>query len=142
MPKPADEVGGDGFDLALDDDTLQWALIDAMGHELTAVTMTTLVVSSYRRVRCADVDLPDLPDLYAATDSVLSSQFGTDRFVTAQMARPSVSRGELRRVDDGRRAPLCDRGGREEGELTNPTTLPVGFGGRTPRGQHCAVATR
>jgi serine phosphatase RsbU (regulator of sigma subunit) len=127
--EPAYDVAGDSFDYALNDDILHLAMIDAMGHGLGAALMSTLAVGAYRHARRLDVGLDGL---YAAMDKAISSQFGADKFVTAQMARLDVGSGLLQWVNAGHPAPLLLRGGRIVAELESPTTLPVGFGGATP----------
>jgi serine phosphatase RsbU (regulator of sigma subunit) len=127
--EPAYDVAGDSFDYALNDDVLHVAMIDAMGHGLAAAQMATLAVGAYRHARRFDVGLADL---YTAMDEAVASQFGTDRFVTAQMARLDVGSGVLQWVNAGHPSPLLLRDHRVVAELDSPTTLPVGFGGATP----------
>ena len=127
--EPAYDVAGDSFDYALNDDVLHVAMIDAMGHGLGAALMATLAVGAYRHARRFDVGLDGL---YAAMDEAIASQFGADRFVTAQMARLDVTSGRLQWVNAGHPAPLLLRGHRVVNQLDSPTTLPVGYGGATP----------
>jgi serine phosphatase RsbU (regulator of sigma subunit) len=100
-----------------------------MGHGLDAAVMATLAIGSYRHARRVGVGLEDL---YAAMDRALSSQFGADRFATAQMARLNVDSGQLRWVNAGHPSPLLLRAGRVAQVLESPPTLPVGFGGARP----------
>jgi len=104
-------------------------MIDAMGHGLGAALMSTLAIGAYRHARRFDVGLEDL---YAAMDKAIASQFGTDRFATAQMARLDIRSGLMQWVNAGHPAPLLLRNHRIVAELTSPTTLPVGYGGATP----------
>jgi serine phosphatase RsbU (regulator of sigma subunit) len=127
--EPAYDVAGDSFDYALNDDILHVAMIDAMGHGLSAAVMATLAVGAYRHARRFDVGLEDL---YAAMDEAVASQFAPDQFATAQMARLDVSTGLLQWVNAGHPAPLLLRGHRVVTALDSPTTLPVGFGGAQP----------
>lgn len=127
--EPAYDVAGDSFDYALNDDVLHVCIIDAMGHGLDAAVMATLAIGAYRHARRIDVDLEDL---YAAMDKALASQFGPERFATAQMARLDVDSGRLRWVNAGHPSPLLIRDGRVARELESPPTLPVGFGGARP----------
>jgi len=127
--EPAYEVAGDSFDYALNDDILHVAMIDAMGHGLGAAHMATLAVGAYRHARRLGVGFEGL---YAAMDEAIASQFGPDKFATAQMARLDVGSGLLQWVNAGHPAPLLIRDGRVVAELDSPTTLPVGFGGATP----------
>ncbi len=127
--EPAYDVAGDSFDYVLNDHVLHVAMIDAMGHGLGAAHMSTLAIGAYRHARRFDVGLEDL---YAAMDKAIASQFGTDQFATAQMARLDIRSGLLQWVNAGHPAPLLLRNHRIVAELTSPTTLPVGFGGATP----------
>lgn len=127
--EPAYDVAGDSFDYALNDDVLHVCIIDAMGHGLNAAVMATLAIGAYRHARRIGVDLENL---YAAMDKALASQFGPERFATAQMARLDVDSGRLRWVNAGHPSPLLVRAGRVTRELESPTTLPVGFGGAQP----------
>ena len=127
--EPAYDVAGDSFDYALNDNILHLAMIDAMGHGLSAAVMATLAVGAYRHARRLNVGLEGL---YAAMDEAITAQFGADRFVTAQMARLDVGTGILQWVNAGHPAPLLLREHRVVAELDSPTTLPVGFGGATP----------
>jgi serine phosphatase RsbU (regulator of sigma subunit) len=127
--EPAYDVAGDSFDYALNDDILHVAMIDAMGHGLSAAVMATLAVGAYRHARRFDVGLEDL---YAAMDEAVASQFAPDQFATAQMARLDVTSGLLQCVNAGHPAPLLLRGHRVVAALDSPTTLPVGFGGALP----------
>lgn len=127
--EPAYDVAGDSFDYALNDDVLHLCIIDAMGHGLDAALMATLAIGAYRHARRTDVDLADL---YAAMDAAIADQFDPDRFATAQMARLDVTTGLMRWVNAGHPPPLLIRDRRIVGELDNPPTLPLGFGGATP----------
>jgi serine phosphatase RsbU (regulator of sigma subunit) len=127
--EPAYDVAGDSFDYALNDDILHLAMIDAMGHGLSAAVMATLAIGAYRHARRFDAGLDDL---YAAMDTAIAEQFPADQFATAQMARLDVRSGRLQWVNAGHPAPLLVRGHRVVATLDSPTTLPVGFGGATP----------
>jgi hypothetical protein len=127
--EPAYDVGGDIFDYALNDDVLHVAIIDAMGHGLSAAVMATVAVAAYRHARRSDVDLADL---YAAIDRAIAGQFDQDSFATAQMARLDVGSGLLQWVNAGHPHPLLLRNRRVVRTLHSPTTLPAGIGGATP----------
>jgi len=127
--EPAYDVGGDIFDYALNDDILHVAIIDAMGHGLSAAVMATVAVAAYRHARRSDVDLVDL---YAAIDTAIAGQFDQDSFATAQMARLDVGTGLLQWVNAGHPHPLLLRNRRVVRTLHSPTTLPAGVGGAAP----------
>ncbi|MEU9381172.1 PP2C family protein-serine/threonine phosphatase [Streptomyces sp. NPDC048279] len=48
---PADQAAGDSYDYALDQDTLHLSLTDAMGHDVNAALMATLLVNASRGAR-------------------------------------------------------------------------------------------
>ncbi|MFF4014487.1 PP2C family protein-serine/threonine phosphatase [Streptomyces sp. NPDC001843] len=128
--EPAYNVAGDSFDYALNDSILHVAVIDAMGHDLDAATMATVAIGAYRHARRGDISLAEK---YAFMDQAVTRQFGPDHFVTAQMMHLNVVSGHLEWVNAGHPAPLLIRDHRVAQALHSPTTLPVGFGGETPR---------
>ncbi|WUH91970.1 serine/threonine-protein phosphatase [Streptomyces sp. NBC_00433] len=127
--EPAYDVAGDSFDYALNGDVLHLAMIDAMGHGLSAAVMATAAIGAYRHSRRSDVGLSGI---YAYMDEVIAEQFGPEQFVTAQMMRLNVATGHLQWVNAGHPWPLLIRGDEVVGELEGSTTLPVGFGGQEP----------
>lgn len=127
--EPAYDVAGDSLDYALNDDILNMAVIDAMGHGLNASLLATLAVTAYRHARRQDVGLERL---YAVMDGAIEEQFGPDQFVTAQMMQLDVGTGHMDWVNAGHPSPLLIRGHRVIQTLDSPGTLPVGFGGASP----------
>ncbi|MHB1474141.1 MAG: hypothetical protein ACYDDU_21225 [Dermatophilaceae bacterium] len=61
--EPAYDVAEDSFDYALNNNVRHVAMIDAMGHGLSAAVMATLARGAYRHARLLDVGLDGL---YAA----------------------------------------------------------------------------
>ena len=51
--EPASSVGGDTFDYNLDRDALHLSITDAVGHEVEAALLATLLVASFRNGRRA-----------------------------------------------------------------------------------------
>src|SRR5215203_1207 len=49
--EPASSVGGDTFDYTLDRDSLQVSITDAVGHQVSAALLATLLVGSLRNGR-------------------------------------------------------------------------------------------
>ena len=49
--EPANAVGGDTFDYSLDRDTLHVSITDAVGHDVHAALLATLLVGSLRNGR-------------------------------------------------------------------------------------------
>jgi len=128
--EPAYDVAGDSFDYALNDDDLQLAIVDAMGHGLDAAVLATVAIAAYRHASRVNVDLPDF--YYAAMDRAIAGQFDEEHFVTV-MAHLDVGSGRLRWVNAGHPHLLLLRGRRVVGALDIPTTLPIGFGGADPQ---------
>jgi serine phosphatase RsbU (regulator of sigma subunit) len=133
--EPAYAVGGDAFDYAINQMTAHVAVLDAMGHGLDAAVMSTVALSSYRHGRRLDAPVTDL---YTLVDSEFTRQFssdqhGGDKFVTAQFATLDLPTGRLNLVNAGHPSPLHIRGSRVIGEISGPTTLPVGLGGEPPQ---------
>lgn len=127
--EPAYDVAGDSFDYALNGDLLHVAMIDAMGHGLSAAVMATAAIGAYRHARRSHVELPGI---YTYMDEVIAEQFGPEQFVTAQMIRLDIATGHLQWVNAGHPWPLLIRDDEVVGELQGATTLPVGFGGQQP----------
>src|SRR3954471_21135929 len=59
LAEPAYELGGDAFDYAVNDATAHVAVLDAMGHGLTAAGLTSFAISAYRQHRIAGSSLSD-----------------------------------------------------------------------------------
>ncbi|WP_420707722.1 PP2C family protein-serine/threonine phosphatase [Streptomyces sp. NRRL F-5135] len=57
--EPADHVGGDTFDYVIDRDTVQLSVTDAMGHDVDAALLATLLVGALRRARRAGAGLAE-----------------------------------------------------------------------------------
>lgn len=134
--EPAYDVAGDSFDYAYNGDTLHLAMIDAMGHGLSAATMATVAIGAYRHARRTSIELSEI---YAFMDRAVADQFAPDHFVTAQMMRLDTTTGNLQWVNAGHPAPMLIRGHRVVHRLDSPTTLPVGFGGSEPQVSELAL---
>ena len=57
--EPAGNVGGDTFDFAVERDTLHLSITDAMGHEVEAAVLATVLVGALRNARRAGVGLAE-----------------------------------------------------------------------------------
>lgn len=123
--EPAYEVAGDTFDYAVDETVLHVALFDAMGHGLEASRMSNLALGAYRNGRRSGAGL--VPT-FLAVDAVVAAEFGTERFVTGQLATLELATGRLQVLSAGHPAPLLLRGGRVVGEMRCDTWLPFGLG--------------
>ncbi|HUH06668.1 MAG TPA: PP2C family protein-serine/threonine phosphatase [Egibacteraceae bacterium] len=126
MLEPSYRIGGDSFDYALNGDLAHLAILDAMGHGISASLLAAFAVSAYRHSRRGG---DTLEEVYRSVDAALTVQFGTERFVTAQFAALDCATGELRWVNAGHPPPLLIRDGRVVGSMTCPPSLPLGLGG-------------
>ena len=121
--EPAHEIGGDAFDYSLNEDVAHVAIIDAMGHGLTATLPAAVCLGSFRHSRRHGLTLEET---YTAA-TVALEHFAADLFVTAQLATLDLAGGHLRLLNAGHPPPLLVRGGRVVGEVRCPPSLPVGL---------------
>jgi serine phosphatase RsbU (regulator of sigma subunit) len=124
--QPSYEVGGDGFDYAMNGHVLHVAIIDAMGHGLEASLLAAIALGAYRNGRRHG---DALEDIFTLMDETIATQFGIERFVTALLAELDVDTGVLRWINAGHPAPLLVRGRQVVGSLHCEPTTPIGFGG-------------
>ncbi|HVA59403.1 MAG TPA: PP2C family protein-serine/threonine phosphatase [Mycobacteriales bacterium] len=124
--QPAYEVGGDCFDYAVNGDTLDFAVFDAMGHGLESSQLAHLAVSSYRNSRRSG---RDLPATCQALDAAIASRGRGEAFVTCLLGRLDLVTGKLTRINMGHPLPLLVRDGKVVGPLACKPTLPAGLGG-------------
>jgi serine phosphatase RsbU (regulator of sigma subunit) len=82
--EPANAVGGDTFDYSLDRDTLHVSITDAVGHDVHAAMLATLLVSSLRNGRRRERGLLEQA---AAANDALAAHSGPGDFVTGQLVR-------------------------------------------------------
>lgn len=109
--EPAAEVAGDSFDFSLERDTLHLSITDAMGHDVGASVLATLLVGALRNARRAGTGLSEQARL---AHSALSDHAGTGRYVTGQVARIDLRTGTASIVNAGHPLPLRLRDGRVE----------------------------
>src|SRR5215218_1574444 len=88
--EPASSVGGDTFDYTLDRDHLQISITDAVGHQVAASLLATLLVGSLRNGRRKGLDLAD--QAAYANDSLLENA-APGQFVTGQIVRVDLHSG-------------------------------------------------
>ena len=127
--EPAYEVAGDAFDYALNGDTAHLAVIDPVGHDLTASVLAAVTVGSYRHSRRAGLDLADT---YAAMDQTIAGQFGGERFVTGQLAQLDCATGQLQWLNAGHPLPLLVRRAKVVDTLACRPVPPLGLGVAQP----------
>ncbi|MFI5892083.1 PP2C family protein-serine/threonine phosphatase [Actinoplanes sp. NPDC051513] len=122
--EPRCEVGGDGYDYAIDRSIARMSVFDAVGHGLRAGLAHTVATVSIRAARRAGGDLPAQA---AAADAALLEQFGAEaRFVTAILAELDMDTGSLRYINAGHPAPLLLRNGKYVKELPAGRRTPLG----------------
>ncbi|SDO19405.1 Serine phosphatase RsbU, regulator of sigma subunit [Klenkia soli] len=120
--EPAATVGGDTFDWSLDRHSLQVSITDAVGHDVAAALLATLLVGCLRNERRRGADLA--AQTRAANDAV--AQHGSHgQFVTGQVLRVDLTTGAALLVNAGHPAPLRLRDGVVE-ELELLVDLPFG----------------
>ncbi|GAA2652238.1 MULTISPECIES: PP2C family protein-serine/threonine phosphatase [Streptomyces] len=120
--EPADHVGGDTFDYVIDRDTVQLSVTDAMGHDVDAALLATLVVGALRRARRAGADL----DEQARQADQAMRDHGRSGYVTGQLLRISLLDGRAEFVNAGHPWPLWMRDGQVQ-EIVPEVDLPFGL---------------
>jgi serine phosphatase RsbU (regulator of sigma subunit) len=109
--EPASTVGGDTFDYNLDRETLHLSITDAVGHEVEAALLATLLVGSLRNGRRRGLDLRDQAD---TANDALAANTRPGEFVTGQLLRVDLRVGTATIVNAGHPLPLRLRNGRVE----------------------------
>src|SRR5215213_891394 len=109
--EPAGNVGGDTFDFALERGILHFSLTDAMGHEVAAALLATLMVGGLRNARRAGVGLAEQTRL---ANEGLTANAPQGGFVTGQVGRIDLRTGTATIVNAGHPLPLRLRDGRVE----------------------------
>ncbi|MGI5391881.1 PP2C family protein-serine/threonine phosphatase [Streptomyces sp. CA-251251] len=117
---PADDIGGDTYDYAVDQDVLHLSITDAMGHDTASALLATLTVNALRGARRAGRGLLD--QAYAAHQAITSHARG---MTTGQLLRIQLETGECELVNAGHPWPLRLRGDRVE-EVPLKVNMPFG----------------
>jgi serine phosphatase RsbU (regulator of sigma subunit) len=113
--EPASSVGGDTFDYTLDRHCLQLSITDAVGHQVSAALLATLLVGALRNGRRRGLDLGEQA-MYA--NDCLAENAPAGQFVTGQLMRVDLRTGSAAIVNAGHPFPLRLRAGKvEEVEL-------------------------
>jgi Stage II sporulation protein E (SpoIIE) len=126
--EPYDQVGGDGYDYAVDADRAHLAVFDAVGHDLAAGLTTTLAIAATRNARRAGEGLVTAA---VRADEAIADQQGT-QFATALLADLELGTGRLRYLNAGHPAPLLLRHGKMVKTLHSPIRVPLGLGHLAP----------
>jgi serine phosphatase RsbU (regulator of sigma subunit) len=109
--EPAASVGGDTFDYSLDRDTLLISITDAVGHQVAAALVATLLVGALRNARRKGLDLADQAR-YA--NDALAENAAPGQFVTGQLVQVDLRAATAVIVNAGHTLPLRLRDGRVE----------------------------
>lgn len=109
--EPAGNVGGDTFDFSLERDTLHLSMTDAMGHEVEAAVLATVLVGALRNARRAGAGLAEQAGTANAGLARFAQRGG---FVTGQLARVDLRSQTAIIVNAGHPPPLRVRDGRVE----------------------------
>jgi serine phosphatase RsbU (regulator of sigma subunit) len=109
--EPASSVGGDTFDYTLDRECLHLSITDAVGHQVPAALLATLLVGALRNGRRRGMDLAE--QARYANDS-LAEGADAGEFVTGQLVRVDLHAGTATVVNAGHVLPLRLRDGRVE----------------------------
>jgi serine phosphatase RsbU (regulator of sigma subunit) len=120
--EPAASVGGDTFDYTLDRNALQVSITDAVGHDVAASLLATLLVGSLRNGRRKGLGLGE--QACYANDS-LAENAPPGQFVTGQLLRVDLHTGAAVIVNAGHTLPLRLRGGVVE-EVRLRVEMPFG----------------
>ena len=109
--EPSATVGGDTFDYALDRSSLQVSITDAVGHDVAAALLATLLVGGLRNERRRGAGLGEQVDNAGAA---LAQNAAPGQFVTGQVLRVDLATNRAQVVNAGHPLPLRLRDGRVE----------------------------
>nr|WP_186337909.1 MULTISPECIES: PP2C family protein-serine/threonine phosphatase [Streptomyces] len=118
---PADTIAGDTYDYTLDHDTLHLSVTDAMGHDVDASLMATLLVNASRGARRAGADIVE----QACRTHQAMLEHGRHTFATGQLLRIALDGTGARFVNAGHPRPLRLRDG-TVAEVPLEAGLPFG----------------
>lgn len=124
--EPAYEFGGDSFDYAVNGSQLEFAIVDAIGHGMSAVLMSAAAINSLRSSRRTGIELAAA---YRQADRTIAAQFGHSYYVTGQFGSIDLPTGVLTWINAGHVLPLLVRNGTYAGELSCAASMPLGLGG-------------
>nr|WP_107421794.1 PP2C family protein-serine/threonine phosphatase [Streptomyces sp. CB02488] len=124
---PASDIAGDTYDYSLDRDTLHLSLTDAMGHDVEASLMATLLVNASRGARRAGTGLAE----QARQTHQALLDHGRRTYATGQLIRISLDGAGAQIVNAGHPRPLLLRDGKVD-EVPLTVDLPFGVAGQGP----------
>ncbi|MFD3546810.1 PP2C family protein-serine/threonine phosphatase [Streptomyces sp. NPDC058655] len=120
---PAATIAGDTYDYSLDNDTLHLSITDAMGHDVHASLMATLLVNASRGARRAGEDLAE----QARQSHQVLLDHGHRTFATGQLLRIALDGSGAQLVNAGHPRPFLLRDGTVT-EIDLAVNMPFGFG--------------
>ncbi|MFI8305428.1 PP2C family protein-serine/threonine phosphatase [Streptomyces sp. NPDC085927] len=124
---PADDIAGDTYDYSLDHDTLHLSITDAMGHDVDASLMATLLINASRGARRAGTDLAE----QARQTHQALLDHGRRTFATGQLLRIALDGSGAQLVNAGHLWPLRLRDGEVE-EVRLHINMPFGVVAQGP----------
>ncbi|MGW4625613.1 PP2C family protein-serine/threonine phosphatase [Streptomyces rubiginosohelvolus] len=119
---PAADIAGDTYDYSLDNSDLHLSVTDAMGHDVNASLIATLVVNASRGARRAGEELAE----QARQMHQALLDHGKSTFATGQLLRIALDGSRAQFVNAGHPAPLRLRDGSVE-VLAPRVDMPFGF---------------
>ncbi|MFI5478855.1 PP2C family protein-serine/threonine phosphatase [Streptomyces rubiginosohelvolus] len=119
---PAADIAGDTYDYSLDNSDLHLSVTDAMGHDVNASLIATLVVNASRGARRAGEELAE--QARQMHQALLAH--GNSTFATGQLLRIALDGSRAQFVNAGHPAPLRLRDGSVE-VLAPRVDMPFGF---------------
>ncbi len=124
--EPAYDIGGDSFDYAFGEHSVDFAIVDAVGHGMSSVLMSAAAVNSLRNSRRAKVGLGAA---YLDADTAIARHFGRSYYVTGIIGSLDLPTGTLRWINAGHVLPMLVRNGTYAGPLPCAPSMPMGLGG-------------
>jgi len=122
--RPADQTGGDMFDLVMLEDRLFILLGDATGHGIGSALSATQMQAMLRvAFRCG----ANLADAYRHVNNQLAEDLPEDRFLTAFMGFLDPARHEVTFYSGGQGPLLHFHAADKQCEWIKPTHFPVGI---------------
>ena len=122
--EPCYDVGGDGFDYAVDGSRAFVAIWDTVGHGLASGLATAVALSAMRAARR---DGDGLAAIARAADAALVEYIADSHFATAVLADLDLDTGLLRYLNAGHPRPLLLRRGRVIRDLAGGRRMPLGL---------------
>jgi serine phosphatase RsbU (regulator of sigma subunit) len=124
--QPAYSIGGDSFDYALNAGRAEFGIIDAVGHGMPAVLISTVGIGGLRNARREG---HGVETAYVTTSDAIATGFGRAAFATGQIGSLDLRTGVLTWLNAGHPLPLLVRDGSYVHELQCRPSLPMGLGG-------------